>query len=202
MRITFFTILLLIIFSLNNFGQTVTKEEYEVYSIVLNHIHKDNVKNGWQSPFVILDKTKNSDGWESLNKGTHKDFKKKNRISVQLNPVFPIKYQYWVVEKDAINNLIEMGRRDFTKIQEERKLNKRPLYAEPDTEVIWKHFNEKYSNAWGYYQFSRIGFDSNKNYAKVEVEYESDGGFRMVYLLNKSKRKWKIIESTGVMWSH
>lgn len=198
MKKVFFIILLTVFYVTSLFGQVVTKEEYEVYAVVLNHIYK----NDGATSLVILEKTKNSDGWEFIDKGTHKDFKKKNRISVQLQTVFPINNKYWVVPKSEIDNLIERGDKEFAKIQEERTLNKQPLYAEPDTEVIWKYFNERFSNAWGYFQFSRVGFNSNKNFAKVEIEYKSDGGFRNIYLLHKRKSKWKIIKTTETEWSH
>lgn len=195
-----FSILFVIFFSFSFFAQTVTKEEYEIYAVVLRKIYRDNLKNDGGTAFVILDKTKIFDSFVTTNKITNRDFNKKNQTSVKLTPSFPIKYQYWVVEKDKISQLLEMGDSDWVKIKEERKSNNLPPYFSADS-VIWKYFYENFPKAYGYYELSRIGFSSNKKFAKVNVEMSSaESGFTTAYILKKNGLRWIIYSSSGSGW--
>lgn len=224
MRKIILTILLLI-FAQSLFGQVVNKEEYEVYAAVLREIGKYEIKYNAKLSFVILNKTmicETSEGaetsatseddsalqeiteskefkeyWKKVKiSKTDKDFEAKNKTSVDLQKLFPIKYQYWLAKEKEINDLIELGVKDFDKIQEERKRNKQPIYPEGDGSVIWKHFYQKYPNAGSYLEFSRVGFSSNKRFARVDVYSRGSGLFSQKwYVLKKIKKKWVIYTS-------
>ena len=225
MKKIFFTILLILFSVISFFGQTVTSEEYKIYAIVLRKIYHEDLKGGFKNSFVILDKTKiaetyaesettsipeNDNFVKELNESkewketwrkiqlskTDDAFEAKNKISVNLQRLFPIKYQYWLANQDEIKKLLDLGGKDFNKIQEERRLNKKPIFGEPDDDVIWKYFNEKYSNAYSYYQFSRVGFSSNKRFARVDVDGRgAEWSSNTTYILKKTKGNWKIYTS-------
>lgn len=219
-----FLIVFLIVFSsISLFGQTVTKEEYEVYAAVLKHLSKNDAKGS----FVILNKTtiaqtdKESETvtpseenpalkeiteskefkeyWRRVKiSKTDRDFETKNKISVNLQRLFPIKYQYWLVDENEINSLIRIGEKDFDKIQEERKRNKLPLYPESDGNVVWKWFYKTYPNAGGYVEFSRIGFSQNRRFARVDVIATGSEWFNQSwYILKKINGKWIIYTQFG-----
>lgn len=214
--------------SLNIFAQSVvSKEEYAVYAKILREIYKEELENRKENAdknkkieFVILKQTNtfdiqseqtNSESKEiephpQLQKAiddfvkglkeskTDKDYDLKNTRHSNLQKVFPVKFKYSLVSKEEIDVLIAIGNKEFTESQKNRKYPLPELYGGEG----WKYFYEKYTNANGYYKFSRVGFNSKKTFAKVYIE--AIGGSwnsSITYILKKKRGKWEIYTLFG-----
>jgi hypothetical protein len=200
--LTFFTAFLLCVFSLNIFAQTeVTKEEYAIYATVLKSIYVDNFnENKTKLSFVIIDTTDKPDVVSDykVNKirGLLNSFNQRNQVSVKLDKSFPIKYRYEITNKSEIDRLLEIGRKEFDESQKKRKAPLPNGYSE-----IWGPFHNKYLGSYGYYQFSRVGFGTGKEFALVYVEHTaSESGSWTNYVLRKKKNHWMIYLSYGGGW--
>lgn len=206
MKKLFFTVLLISILGFNVFAQSnVSREEYLIYATVLENIYRDAWKeNKTKTSFVILDETFNP-GYEDESdvvkmKGMSKDFNRKNRTSAKLKRLFPIKYTYEITSKSKVDELLETGRKELDRIKEDIKRNNKPQITWGST-IIWEPFYENYPNSNGYYQFSRIGFSSNKRFALVKVERDASvSGDSIFYILRKTKGNWRIYSSGGGHW--
>ena len=224
MKVFVLTFFLFGCFAQSDLAQSVTKEEYKIYATLLKELKKDEFKKGSKLSFVILNKTKiaetdevsetskedpavkkieESKEWKAFLRGvnlskTDKDFEAKNRVSVDLKRLFPVNYQYWLASRDEINRLIEVGEKDFDRMQEESKRNHKPILPEGDGRIIWRLFYEKYPNASRYFEFSRVGFSLNKRFARVDVSGTGYGWDAYTsYILKKIKSKWVIYSSWG-----
>ena len=197
MRKPTFLVLLIIFFNCNLFAQSISKDEYKIYEVVLDKIAAGDS----EFSFVILNKTQIVDLTITPERIFDKDFAKKNKESHTLSPIFSIKNQYWLVEKTEIEQVLKMGDDDWAKIENERKRKNLPLFAEPDYDVLWKHFYKKYPKSGGYYDLSRVGFSSNKRIAIVKIT-QSGGvsGYTKWFTLAKNKNKWKVIKSSSSEW--
>jgi hypothetical protein len=200
---------------LNVFAQSkVTKEEYAIYTTVLKSIYVDYLKeNKTKLSFVIIDTTYQPDVFSEKKadkiSGLLNNFKQRNQVSTKLDKSFPMKYRYEITNKSEIDNLLEIGRKEFN---ESQKKSKTPL---PETSVEkwspfhkkyleekWKPFHKKYLDSFGYYELSRVGFSFNKEFALVYVEFTaSEGGSSMNYILSKKKGNWTIYHSYGSGWN-
>jgi hypothetical protein len=67
----------------------------------------------------------------------------------------------------------------------------------PSCEVGWKKFYKKYPNSTGNANFSRIGFDAQRNYAVVNFGSRSacSGGRGQIIFLQKDEGVWRIRKS-------
>jgi hypothetical protein len=192
------------------FAQLVTTDEYAIYSVVLESIHKEG-----QETFVILNKTeiieedKESEAneevevpkkWKVVFKKIKelkidKDFTEKNKKSVNLQKHFLVKYRHWLVEKGEIDNLLETGRKEAERLKEQHKLKNPKVFQDFS---IWKPFYEKYPQADGYFQFSRIGFNKKRSFALLRIEGEGESWKSLTYyILKKLNKRWKIYTSFG-----
>ncbi|MGI8468178.1 MAG: hypothetical protein ACR2N3_06980 [Pyrinomonadaceae bacterium] len=226
MRKINFTILLIAVSSFNLFAQSkVTKEKYAVYDAVLNQVGKEQLKSRKENSdkitvveFVILNQTKTFERETEQNTSkeeikidlklqrtinyfasavrksrTEKDFDLKNLKSSNLENLFPVNYKYNLTTKEEIDKLLQIGAKEFEDSQKKRKA---PLirYGSED----WNHFYKKYPNADGYYQFSRVGFNSNKTFAQVYLEgIGGEWNSNATYILKKVKGRWKIYSEFG-----
>ena len=206
MKKAIFTVLLISFLGFNAFAQSnLSREEYAIYASILESIYQDNWKQyKTKTSFVILDDTFKP-GYEDESdigkmKGMSKDFNRKNQTSAKIERLFPIKYEYEITSKSKVDELLEIGRKELDRIKEDIKRNNKPQITWGSS-IVWKSFDEKYPNSNGYYQFSRVGFSSNKRFALVRVEREaSESGDSMFYILRKVKGKWKIYSFGGGHW--
>ncbi len=220
-----FTILLITFCSLNLFAQlNVTKEEYAVYASVFDSIYAQGFKrNEYKTSFVILDNTvepnfialennlKNnraSDYLYKTNPSTGltpstfevllENFKESNKHSAKLERQFPIDYQYDVITKSEIDQLFDVGKKEYEEIL---KKSKDPFFGSKSS-FIWQPFYKKYQNSGGYYNLSRVGYSADKKLALVYAGMESgDYGSSTFYILEKVSNKWEIRKNFGSGWS-
>ena len=193
----------LLIFSgvCNLFAQTnATREEYRVYAQILKGIYHENLKvDETKLSVVILEDTLVPDydvDETGKMKGLVKDFNRKNRTSSKLKKIFPTKYQYEIIIESEINELWAIGKIELAKIEAENK--SRQIKTQGDSGIVWKPFNEKYPSSEGFYQFSRVGFSTDKRFALVLVE--GSGTYwhsNRQYILRKVKNNWRIYSSGG-----
>jgi hypothetical protein len=170
---------------------TITKQEYDVYSVVLNDIL--HLKGSDKTErFLIYSET--AYGPWILNssyrkyKGLLANYRKKNRSSAKVEPRFDVKSRYSIVHKAELEFLLEKGEQDV-KISRQQQL---------DCGNTWKYFHEKFKNSNGYYRFSRVGFSWDGRWALVETE--GQGGCwtsNSLHLLRWTKSGWKVFESVG-----
>ena len=181
----------------------VTSEEYRIYAAVLKEIYKRNLKDTKQdSAIVVLDKTVKPEFFDYYVgrkiKGLRKDFRQKNETIVNLEKSFPLKYKNYVVSRNELDRLLKIGGENAKRIRIENEKNKKLLAADSTSEVIWEPFYEKFPRANGYYNFSRIGFNSTKRFAVIQVYGE--GAYWTsdeTYVLMKTKKGWGLYTSSG-----
>ncbi len=180
---------------------SVIKEEYDVYAIVLKDIRiQDIERNKSHYSFVILNNTYKPEYFSEYEKGRFKslseDFVKKNSTSAKLEKLFPVSYEYELNSHSEIEDFLKIGGKELEKLKAEAKL--RNIGITDGSNIVWKHFYTKYPNANGYYQFSRVGFTTNKRFAFVTVE--GTGAYwssTNEYILKKVREKWIIYFSGG-----
>ena len=229
MKRSFFIIFLIVGCCFSIFAQSkITKDEYAVYAAVMKDIYTERLRESKeQTSFVFLDETRvtddsdNSEASETENveidlgedaeylkeftdilrntKGLNEDFERKNKASVKLQRLFPTKLKYTLTSKSEIEKLLEIGRKEYEKFQEKLKHENKLVIPSYGSDIIWKDFYKKFPDAHGYYQFSRIGFSFNKNYAVVDVEGKGNyWSFSSTYILKKNKKGWRIFKEFGL----
>jgi hypothetical protein len=204
MRKILLSILLVFACSFSFFAQSnVTKEDYTVYSSVLRNIRLEALKESkTKFSFVILDDTSSNlnifDEYTAKRfRGLLRDFKRKNRTSSKLEKLFRVQYKYEITNQSKIDELLKIGSKEFKRIEAEYKA-RNIVIGMGIGDIIWEPFYEKYPNANGYYQFSRVGFSADKRFALVLVE--GKGGSwdsQMQYILREVKGRWTIYQSSG-----
>jgi hypothetical protein len=203
MRKIFFSLLLIFICGFNLFAQSsvIKEEEYAVYARVLRHIRSEDLEQTKAKySFVILDTTFSPNYFSEYKNGKFrnlsKDFVRKNLTSSKLETLFPVKYEYQITSQAEIDELLKIGRNELERVKAEYKL--RNVGITDESGFVWQPFYAKYPKANGYYQFSRVGFSSDKKFALVMVE--GKGAYwssNMEYILRKTKGKWTVYQAGG-----
>ncbi len=201
----FFAALLSLLLSINLLAQSnVSKEEYAIYAVVLKDIYTQKLKEqNERISFVILDSTiKDLDFsvYENLRiRGLLNNFKARNQTPAALEGHFPIKYEYTLVNKTELEEFWEKEKAEKVKLQKEAQEKNKGVYIlDGSLCPKWKYFYEKYPNSNGYYEFSRIGFSTNKNFALLEVKGEgSCWNSNTTYILKKINKRWAIYRAFG-----
>lgn len=202
MKKIFFSISIIFFCSVNFLSQSnVTKEEYAVYARILRDIRLGDLKNNKAKySFVILEDTFKSDSTNEYEnkklRGLTQNFKQKNQTSSKLKKLFPVNYEYEVVGKSEIDEFLKTGEKELESFKTDHNLRKQTIVGGSD--ITWKPFYENYPNSNGYYQFSRVGFSSDKSFALVFVEGKgASWSSTAEYVLRKVKGKWIIYFSGG-----
>ena len=92
-----------------------------------------------------------------------------------------------------IDDINEKARVEFEKQYAIDKLN--PSIANPGGSS-WAMFYQKYPEASGYYNLSRVGFSGQ--FAMVQVKVDLGwNGFSRTYILRRVKSKWRIVTFSG-----
>lgn len=202
MRKILLAIFVIFVCSLISFSQSViTDEEYAVYGKILRNIRLlDLEQNKVGYSFVILEDTFKPQftGDYKTNKfgNLTQNFKRNNQTISKLEKLFPVKYEYEIISQSEIDELLKIGRNEFERVKAEYKL--RNIGITGGNEIVWHTFHAKHPKAKGYYQFSKVGFSSDKKFALVSVE--GKGAYwssTMEYILKKVKGKWTFYQSGG-----
>jgi hypothetical protein len=200
-----FLIFLILFCAFNLSAQTkLTQEEYAVYASVLKVIYKENRETySNKSEFVIVNETKIDPELELPSDRRYrtlaKDFKRKNSTSGIVEKRFPrgaYSETYYLVAQTEIDDINEIARIEYEKRYAVEKLN--PSIANPGGSS-WTTFYQKYPEASGYYNLSRVGFSGQL--AMVQVKGDLGwNGFSRTYILRRVKSKWRIITFSGSEW--
>jgi hypothetical protein len=212
-----FTILLSLICDFNISAQSkATKEEYEVYAGVFEHIFQGTKPNEHET-FIAVSKSTVEPSWTSLEgllnynrisddlygseigkagfENLLRDFKETNKNLASLENEFSIGYKYGLITKNELETLLEQGKKENAEYY--KKCEPCAFHGN----FTWQPFHRKYRNSNGYYSFSRVGFSDDKKFALVFVKLESgDQGFSNFYVLRKSVNKWQIFKFFGSGW--
>lgn len=70
------------------------------------------------------------------------------------------------------------------------------IFSVPDVNGGWEKFYKKYPNSNGYTRFSRIGYNTDKTWAILEIGnfYASLGAGGAIVILKKDNTAWKIVK--------
>jgi hypothetical protein len=70
------------------------------------------------------------------------------------------------------------------------------IFSVPDINGGWEKFYKKYPNSNGYTRFSRIGYNTDKTWAILEIGnfYASLGAGGAIVILKKDNTAWKIVK--------
>jgi len=70
------------------------------------------------------------------------------------------------------------------------------IFSVPDVNGGWEKFYTKYPNSNGYTRFSRIGYNTDKTWAVLEIGnfYASLGAGGAIVILKKENTAWKIVK--------
>jgi hypothetical protein len=200
-----FTSLCVVCLNFSIFGQTLSREEYRIYGIVLDEVVKNSERF-----FVISDATEigdTEDAFESVipyksdderieskelieswkpifgklkESGAYKNYNEKNKASVRLQNRLLTRKRYRLLKQYEIDKFLNVAKKS----------------SNPD-----KHrqlFSDKFQKAYRYYQFSRIGFNSDKQFAIVKIKDEGKFGSGLIYyILRKVNNWWKIYASAS-----
>lgn len=205
MKKYFFAICLIFICFINFQAQKkISSEEYKVYAVILKDIYHVNFKEyKTKSAFVILNNTfqiKDIDTYKiDKIKSLLSNFRRANKTIAVFEEKIPVKYDYEIIDKSKIDELLKIGREELEiKEAEYKKLN---IGITQGNDYIWNPFYKKYPGSNGYYQFSKTGFSSNRNFAVLHVERKAgSSGDSTIYILKKIRGKWKIHFSYGHGW--
>lgn len=199
----YFLAVFLIFFCFINFSAQakISTEEYKIYAVILKNIYRVNLKEyKIKSSFVILNNTFQPIDIDTYKidkiKGLLNNFRRANETIAVLDKRIPVKFNYTIIDKSEIDELLKIGSKELEVKKAEYK--KRNMGIRWGNSYVWKPFNEKFPNSNGYHQFSKIGFSSKRNFAVVYVDREA--GFSndfTIYILKKSKGNWTINFSYG-----
>lgn len=178
-------------------AQTMSAEEYAVYSTLLNQIRNEDQETYLNARDIVLVsrtliRQDIVDSFDSRNrKSLLDDFKKVNKTSVGLGDL-PLEH-YHLIDEIEVRGLFAKGEA----LYKQALANKRPNEIILGTEY-WIPFYQKYSEAVGLYKISRVGFDRKKLLALANLTFESNlAGFSRMYVLKKTKGTWTVIERSG-----
>lgn len=203
----FSTILLIALFALNIFGQTIKKsssgivlsdrargeisqtvsgEEYKIYSVALKHLKSKRsgaapvieIKTGVDKDskdFNDLERRGFGHFIEKINHEAKWSFLIKNEKSSTLENKFPNELNYTFITKEQLI-------KDFE--------------YEFDGVMNWDLFCKKYPKTDGIYTFSRVGFSKDGNEALVFVTFWCyyACGAGNYYIMKKENGEWKIVD--------
>lgn len=201
----FSIILLVALFALNIFGQTIKRsssgvvltnraqseisqvvsdEEYKVYAVALKYAM--NSRNDKGIPIIKaqtdIDKDSKKINWladwgflEKMKPETMPDFLIKNEGSATLENKFPSAFDYQFTTDEQL-------KKDFE--------------FKYDDDMNWELFQKKYPNNDSIYTLSRVGFSQDSKEALVFVTFWcfytcGEGNY---YLMKKENDEWKIVD--------
>ena len=203
MRKIFYSFLLIGVTAISVVAQPrVTKEEYAVYASVLKSIRSDQLERSKEKySFVILNNTFRADDFNPFGKrrfrSLSRDFVRKNRVSAKLVKSIPVNYEYTIISRPDVDELLKIGTEDLEKVRAEYARGKVGM-AMGYGSSVWKRFYASFPNTNGYYQFSRVGFSPDKKFALVSIEGTgSSWSGADTHILRKNKGKWQIYMSSG-----
>jgi hypothetical protein len=216
-----FAVFLIAFCSFNLVAQSnVTKEDYVVYAGVFESIYAEGFKRAeYKTSFVVLDKTiePNFISLEKLlinesilhylyktNSSSElvpatfevllNNFRENNKQSAKIEKQFPIEYEYKIITKNEIDQLLATGEKEY---QEILKTRSNPFFGKK-LGFVWKPFHKKYQNSSGYYNLSKVGYSANKQLALVYTNLVGgDHGSSTFYILEKVRDKWEVRKNFG-----
>lgn len=224
-----FAVFLIAFCNFNLIAQSsITKEEYSVYTAVMNEIYARNIKhnetyaknskdNEIKTSFVILNNTVESN--ETTLANNLKDIDITNYLDITTLPDSLKTFMFDELLKNLKESNKDPGKLDgqfsvkysyiskseLDKLLEEGKKEyeeelKRCKCIFFGSSSIWQPFYRKYKT-YELYSFSKVGFSSDKKFALVFFKTESgDHGSSTFYVLEKVNDKWEVRKDFGSTW--
>lgn len=166
-------------------ADSIQPEEYQVYSTIIDYLINDyydylNIR------MVVITKFTNIEYYKRVILNSH-DYLYEKIPGVDIETIQDFR------ERNQKRNYL---RRKFKKLYKEYK-----LISEEELETIfsvgvygWNEFNKKHPGSYGYFSFSRVGFNSEKDQALVCVSHTRGTlrGFGDIYLLSFDGGVWLI----------
>lgn len=195
------TVIVLLFFCLKVSGQPakVSKEEYTIYSSILNAANKS----------IILNRKREIPG----------DGKGMDTIVILNTTSCPVKpndwehadcdeTQHWRNIKSLFDAMLANNQRSYSlrdhfsltsryEVISEKKLER--FFQSTSLWIGYDNFHKKYGTRSAFYRFSRAGFNKRKTKALIYVFEESTAisAFGRFIELNKKRGKWKVIAEFG-----
>ncbi|GAL87390.1 hypothetical protein JCM21142_41374 [Sporocytophaga myxococcoides] len=156
--------------------------EYQIYSVILNENFEGN---------ELLVEQKTSSLRLIINSNYYETLKAEN---LNLDTAIFVDFDAKNSSTYYLNNKFETPTKSVTLISEEEK---KYFASSQDPNNGWDAFHKKYPKSNGIIQFSRIGFNVDKNQAIVEVSryYASLGASGHLIYLVRENNSWRIIKT-------
>ena len=182
-------------------GQTaIGKDQYSIYAVVIRDIRDEVRRQEKTTPRIVLlsvtMKADNGLGKDSLlMKGLSRNFAKQNLSAAEVQNKFSVQFQIDLTDKSEIRDLLERGKIEYKKQQAELAKSGKAMASV--CSPFWEYFYEKFPNSIEYYQFSRIGFSTNHQFAVVETIGEgSCSNSWWWHWLKRTRHGWVVYRRT------
>ena len=184
----------------------ITKEEYEIYGLVLTEFFRDRNRRSpddteAEKHFVIASKTATVD-WavvdgESRKSSLDRSFHDRNQEQVSLERRIPMRLSYSFADEKEILDWAALDAAEYLAKQEQLRKEGKPLDGGP-CGPEWKRFHSRFPESFGYYRLSRIGFSRDHRRAYLEIDAKgATWGEWASYFLRRTKHGWKVQKSGG-----
>lgn len=160
--------------------------DYQIYSTVLTGMQIDS-----KLPIIFQTSSKGMSISEETGSDSYVKFLKSEIPDLDLT-VFT---DYNRINTNAINfdNKFTVNSKTVKLVGEE-ELNF--IFSVPDVNGGWERFYKKYPDSNGYTRFSRIGYNTDKTWAVLEIGnfYAGLGAEGSIIILKKENTAWKIVK--------
>lgn len=160
--------------------------DYQIYSLVLTETQAES-----KQPIVFQTSSKGMSISEDIGSDSYVNFLKSEIPNLDLT-VFT---NYRRINASTVNfeNKFIVNSKTV-KLLGEEELNF--IFSVPDVNGGWEKFYTKYPSSNGYTRFSRIGYNTDKTMAVLEIGnfYASLGAEGAIVILKKENAAWKIVK--------
>lgn len=196
MRILILLLLILNLVAISTAQPRASRDEYQIYSIVLRQIYEKNVEEfSGKNEFVFASETAVVGEDIDLKavrryRGLIRDFRAKNASPAFLEKKFPFE-NYHIIAQREYEQIIENAVQEDKKNRREHpERYKYVAVGGPGPGSI--AFFRKFPDSSGFYTLSRVGFSTDHRQALVVVNAKQGCfGFTKAYLLRKVGGRWK-----------
>lgn len=179
-------------------AQTVSKDEYLIYSAVLREMVRKEKEEKLKA-FVISDQTivLNRTMLSDVRDAASRDLREKNKVSIKLGKIATAQVPVLIVAESRVRDLIKRSEVAWKNRNDQR-------FAETGIGILsmcgpdWSLFYEAFPGANGYYQFSRVGFNKKKTQAVVLISGNGEmWDWNQFFVFSKFKKRWRLRDSFG-----
>jgi hypothetical protein len=199
MKPIFIVVLILLYFPASGFAQ-VREVEYEVYSTIINEVHKEFGRNHFVGESIVFIDHTELNRARAQSPLAHYDLLAKELLRLNSRPVLVRqRFAYtntYLISRQEFESLIAKGKSDTEMLDAELRRNGQAAASECSR--WWTEFDTKYENPFGLFTISRVAFNNSRKTAMVYMNFENScSQLETVYILKKRKGRWKIVASSG-----